>query len=360
MSVNTSDMTDAELDAAIYDNPSIHENGEDTGPVSPTIEEPTEQLDDQDVDPDNQDSDGDSADEEQTEDSDPETPDESDEEETDDTEDGEDKTTESEDEPELEKTTKLQPLKANGKEYPIDDISELYKLASAGVGAQQKFQAIAKHKKTIMAAEKADVDLMEAVNFSANYKEDPKGTLMRLLKEQNIDPYELDLDDVSSEKGKDHSVSDFEVKYSDIVGEIGDSPKFQDVQKLLLEDWDEASRDVFFAKPEMIKQLHDEMLPMEGDTKSMYDLVSPIAEKMKLSGDTRSDFDIYMDARNRKQQEFEKFNSAKKSVGSKSKTNNKSQKKKASPTTGKSTGKKSIDISKLSDDELDAFIAKLG
>lgn len=372
MADNYENMSDAELDAVIYDNPSEHEEapvdlGEESDPVSPTTDESGEQTEELDtVIDDGQPvreeaaSEEESTEEDQTEDSDQETDAEGDETSDTETNDDEDKGTEQEKD-NSEPAQKFQPLKAGGKEYPIESISELYKLASAGVGAQQKFQAIAGHKKAIMAAEKAGVDITDAVNFMANYKEDPKGTLIHLLKSGNIDPLDLDMEAKRAEV-KDYSVSDFEVSYDEVVREIGSSPKFKEVQDVLLSKWDKPSRDIFLDKPSMIKNLHEEMMPLPGQDKSMWDLVSPLAEKMKMMGDTRSDYEVYMDARQKKVDEFEshqkKVESAKSSPD-KSKAEVKAQKKAASPSRGKATGSKPIDLSSLSDDELDAFIAKL-
>jgi|SaaInlV_150m_DNA_4_1039716.scaffolds.fasta_scaffold09503_2 hypothetical protein len=368
MSIDYEGMSDADLDAAIMGSEPTQEVGSDSGVdeshVSPIIEDSTEQPAEDEVDTDvdqsaelDEDSGDDSTDEDQTDDSDPETSDDADEADEEDTDDDEDKGSDSDDN-NSKTATEFQPLKANGKEYPIDSIQELYKMASAGVGAQQKFQAIAGHKKTIMAAEKAEVNLMDAVNLAAEYKANPKAVIARLLKESKIDPLDIDTD-AEIEAAKDHSVSDFEVKYDEVIGEIGDSPIFPQVQELLLNGWDETSRAKFLEDPSMIKSLHDEMTPMEKDGKSMFDLVSPMAEKMKLSGDTRADFDIYMEARGKKVEEFEKFNETKQTTSKpKPKVNNKAKKKAASPTGGNKAGVQPLDFAAMSDAELDAFLEK--
>lgn len=370
MADNYEAMSDADLDALIYDNPSEHDVdlGEgDVTPVSPTSEDSDEQTDDTDVDNDDgqstdedDDSEDDSTDEDQTDDSDQDTDKEEDEASDTDTNDDEDKGAETDDN-KSKTTEKFQPLRASGKEYPIESIEELYKLASAGVGAQQKFQAIAGHKKSIMAAEKAGVDIMEAVNFMANYKADPKGTMLNLLKQNKIDPLDIDMD-AEGAKTKDYSVSDFEVSYDEVVGEIGESPKFQDVQEVILRKWDKSSRDIFLDNPKMIKNLHDEMMPIPGQDRSMWDLVSPLAEKMKMMGDSRSDYEVYMSARQKKVEEFQKHQETVqkvKTIPQKSKAEVDAKKKAASPSKGKSTNSKTVDLASLSDDELDAFIAKL-
>jgi len=355
---NTASMTDEELNDIIFaEESTTGETSESVSPADESEEQPTESEVDTGVDQsteEEEDSEEGSTDEDQTDGSEEETSTESDEGEEDDTEPDEDKGTEAE-----STKQKFQPLRANGKEYPIDDINELYKLASAGVGAQQKFQAIAGHKKTIMAAEKAGVDLMEAVNMMARYKENPKEAILSLMKENSIDPLDVDLDEVEANT-KDYSVSDFEAQYDEIVGEIGNSPVFPKVQDLLVNGWDERSRAIFMEDPTMIRNLHDEMSPSEElEGKSMFDLVSPIAEKMKLSGDMRSDFDVYMDARAKKVEELQKFSQTKEAVKPTPKAKaTKTQKKKATPTGGKSGGVKTLDFAAMSDAELDAFLEK--
>jgi hypothetical protein len=356
-------MSDAELSEVIMSSEES-DVGETSESISPA-EESNEQFQEEevatDVDQvteDEETSEEDSTVDDQTDDSEEETSTNADEADEDDTDLDEDKGTNTDDNNQTQ--TKYQPLKANGKEYPIDDIGELYKLASAGVGAQQKYQAIAGHKKSIMAADKAGVNLDDAINMMANYTEDPKAAIMKLLQDNNIDPMDIDLEGFEG-KTKDHSVSDFEVSYDEVVGEIGNSPIFPKVQELLLNGWDKSSRDVFLEKPEMIRNLHEEMQPLNGRKESMFDIVSPIAEKMKLSGDTRSDFDVYMEARAKKVQEFEKVESIKANTTKKPAKNSakvKAKKRSASPTGGNSTGVKSLDFAAMSDAELDAFLDK--
>jgi len=364
---NFTDMSDAELNEVIMNSDPIEESNEELGDteiasdVSPTSDS-TEQLDESteptDVDlgtEDEEDLEELQTADDQTDDSEGETvPDDNESEDTD-TELDEDKGTKTG----SEIAQKFQPLKANGKEYPIDSIDELYKLASAGAGAQQKFQAIASHKKSIMAAEKAEVDIMDAVNLMANYKANPKDFIAKLIKDNNIDPYDINVEAKLADQ-EDFSVTDFEVKYDDVIQEIGDSPLFANVQDVILKQWDSKSKDVFLNDPSMISKLHTEMLPMDNSDKSIFELVTPIMEKMKLKGDMRSDLDIYMDARAQKAAEFEALEVSKQAVKPKAKPSvDKAKKTAASPTTGGKAGVKTLDFASMSDAELDAFLDKV-
>ena len=363
------DLTNAsteELDALIYgdeNNAGIEQDADVNPTTEDSTEQPTEDEDTTHADESNEldeDSADDSTDEDQTDDSqEEETPDTEDEAVDEDTTEGEDKGDETDDETEVEDTVTYQPLRANGKDYPIDSIDELYKLASAGVGAQQKYQAIASYKKAITASQDAGVDLMEAVNFMANYKDNPKEAAMQLLKDNGIDPLDVDLDTVNR-TAKDYSVSDNEVQMREVVEEIGESPIFPQVKELLTNKWDAESTKIFFDKPEMVKQLHAEMTPMKEGEKSIFELVSPIAEKMKMFGDARSDYEIYMEARANKVAEIQAFEAKKSSVKQTKPAvkNVESKKAKASPSRGKSTKAPQLDFTSMSDKELDAFLNK--
>lgn len=100
--------------------------------------------------------------------------------------------------------------------------------------------------------------------------------MLNLLKQNKIDPLDIDME-AEGTKTKDYSVSDFEVSYDEVVGEIGESLNSKDVQEVLLSKWDKSSRDIFLDNPKMIKNLHDEMPYIPGQDRSMWDLVSPVS-----------------------------------------------------------------------------------
>lgn len=364
MSTQFEGMSDAELNEVIYNSEASEDLGvSDDHSVSPMIGDSSEQSNESTVDNGvdqstngNENSGDDSTVEGQTDDNGQDTSNTTDEGNEEDTNGNEDKGTEADDK-QSNGISSFQPLKANGKEYPIDSIEELYKMASAGVGAQHKFQAIAAHKKSIVAAERAGVNIDEAVNFMANYKENPRDAIARLLKDNNIDPLEYDAD-ANIAAAKDYSVTDFEIKYDEVIGEIGASPLFPKVQDVLLNQWDQSSRNIFLEKPEMIRNLHEEMTVLPGMDKSMFDIVTPIAEKMRLSGDIRSNYEIYMDARGKKVAEFEAFETAKRNIAQPVTKNINDKKRSASPTGGAKAGVPTLDFSAMSDAELDAFLDK--
>ena len=383
----TSDMSDSDLDALIFDNVSEHDEGgsdignevsteEGTPDVSPTAtsDEQTEgDAGSNDVDQTNAEnedssdeatgSEGGEEDEKDTEGDDNES----------EAEDTDTQTTDNQDETDSKDTAKptekFQPLRAGGKEIPIDNLQELYTLASKAVGAQQKFNAIAPVRKAMMLGEKENVNLMDSVNFQINMKNDPRGTILNLLKENSIDPLDLDMEDAGKFQPKDFSPSDFEVGFDDVVGRIGNDPRYADTMDVVNNVWkDTGSRDALYKDPTIVEKLHQEMDPNNGiDGKSMYELVNPLAEKMYLMDNdgSKSKYEIYMKARQTKVKELEGLEKLRKdseTVVAKQKSKEKakveSKKSKAKSTSGVSTGKQTVDFGKMSDAELDAFLAK--
>jgi hypothetical protein len=366
--VDLASMNDEELDSFLLggeDNQGIEEEPH----VSPTSEsdeeQPTEDADEYTEEDSTEDStDDEQLDESSEEETDTESEEEEEEEDSDtDTEsEDEEETTESDEKTDLGKI-ELKPIKANGKEYEVKSIDELYKLASAGIGVQSKFQAIAKYKKEIVTAEELGIDLSEAVNVVANMKEDPYGTIKALIKQYDIDESELSMgldEDVNTEL-KDYRVSDDTIVFNDIIKEIGNTPQFDEVKNVVLNEWDEASRNRFFKDPTLFKGLHQEMLPNEVlNGKTMFEVVKPEMEKVKLLNPGLSDYEAYLEARQIKVAEIEKHLQAKEQVNSKiekKKAKTLSRKKKASPSTrSKPVSNIVKDLSKLSDEELEKII----
>ena len=359
--VDLTSMNDEELDNFLLGEES-NQGVEEEPHVSPTSESEEEQPTEDTDEYTEEDSTEDSTDNEQLE--------ESSEEETD-TEEDTDTDTESEDEEETtesdEKTDlgeiELKPIKANGKEYEVKSIDELYKLASAGIGVQSKFQAIAKYKKEIVTAEELGIDLTEAVNIAANLKEDPQGTLKALIKQYDVNESEITfgLEDEGNVELKDYRVSDDTVVFNDIIKEIGNTPEFERVKDVVLNKWDERSKAEFFKDPVLFKGLHQEMLPNPTlDNKSMFEVVQPEFEKVKLFNPNLTDYEAYLEARKIKVAEIEQHLQAKQQVEGKIKQKKAKitdKKKKASPKTqSKPVANIVKDMSKLSDEELEKLI----
>jgi hypothetical protein len=376
---DTSDMTDAELDSMIENNPSEFDesSSEDHGiqgdpdvkPLDDTEEEQshdeTESTDDGQDEDEYEDSEGSTS----TEDEEPEVGSEEESEGDDETLEDNSETeqteeSEADNEPSEEQLT-LPPLRANGKEYPINDIGEIYTMAAKGVNYIQKMQELSPYRKTVMALKSNDIT-DDDINLLIDLKSGNKDAVISLLKANEIDPLEVDTDAFNGYNPKDHMPSDFEVSLDEVVEKVKARPKYEESVGVIMNQWDEKSKESFYRDPKILDLLNIDMQPDPKTGKSMYDLVAPRAEKLKLiRNDGKSDLEYYMEAGqeviaelNEAAQKMQKSQETEKKTKTRKKQQINKKKKTVSPSGGKSPNKGYIDFSDMSDEELDSFLAK--
>lgn len=353
---------DAALDALIYENPSEFEtnNGEETRdrtPVSPTTAEDEHNEEDDDLlDDDQETSDDENSDESE------EADEESEEEETSDEDTPEDEDKESE---ETESKPEFQPLKANGKEYPIDNIGELYKLASAGVNYAQKMQALAPVSRMVASIQKNAVSEAD-LNLLIDIKAGDQNAIMSLLKTNGIDPLDIDLEQMKEYSPKDHAPNEREMALDEVVGRLEAQPMFNETLDVVANQWDDRSRQEFYNNPTLLEKLNVDMQVNPDTGKSVFEILSPIAEKLKLMDSAQhTDLEYYIEAGRQKMAEtqaFEQKTAQSKTVVDQRKAEKEvkitERKKAASPTGGSQASKGVLNLEDMTDAELDAFLAK--
>lgn len=368
---DTYGMSDEELDAAIFNNPSEHdevgsESGNaDNGDVSPLddIEEQVEEVDagtdvGQSVDTSEDLDDSLSTDDNESVDNvdEPSLEDEA-----------EVGNSDTELETDLDADNEpiaFQPLRASGKEIPIDSMQELYTLASKGIDADTKWAESAEGRRVASTMKANGLD-MNDLNLFIEAKSGNKDAIMSLLKANNIDPLDIDADAFNGYTPEDHTTGDFELALDEVVGRIKDKPRYNESVNVVMEKWDKTSRDTFYNDPSLLEKLNIDM-QVDPDTGfAMYDKVAPLAEKLKLlDNGSKTDLDYYMQAGQRvigdlNKQEAIKAEAAEKIKNQKASKQAEIEKKKkaAASSGGKSAGNKAVDVSEMSDEELDKLLA---
>lgn len=366
-------MTDEELDAAIFNNPSEHdvEVGSESGSADDSSVSPLDGVEEQ-VD----DAEGVPGDDQGTEaDEDLDDSSSTDEDEIEDEEEGSEPEVEagegnpdSEDDDDLEADEEpiaFQPLRAAGKEYPIESMQELYTFASKGIDADRKWAESAEGRR-VAATMKSNGLTMDDINTLIEAKSGNQDAIMSLLKANNIDPLDIDADAFNGYTPKDHSTGEFELQLDDVVSRIKTNPRYEESVNVVMEKWDGKSREAFYANPNLLEQLNIDMQVDPETGFSIYDKVAPLAEKLKiLDHGQGTDLDYYMQAGKRVLGDIQKQKSIQAEAEEKAKAKKASeqakikQKKKAAASTGGNTaGKQPVDVSSLSDAELDKLLAE--
>ncbi|RLB76894.1 MAG: hypothetical protein DRH15_11995, partial [Deltaproteobacteria bacterium] len=180
-------------------------------------------------------------------------------------------------------------IKANGTEFEFTN-DELLKLAPKALDYTRKMQEIAPWREQISAMKENNIGKEDLNNMIDVLKGD-KNAVHAMLKKAGIDALDLDIEGDESYKPTDYGKSTGMLDIEDITSEISKDREFVITQNVIAEQWDDESRTAFADNPQLIKALHEDV--KNGD----YDIVSPIAMKLKLFGDgKKSDLDYYKEA----------------------------------------------------------------
>lgn len=207
--------------------------------------------------------------------------------------------------PEVEKeVTKAEPqsvepvkhkFKANGEEFEFteDEMKEQFAgIFSRAMDYTKKTQAISKHRKLIDAMEQEKLT-PEDMNFAIDLLKGNKEAIATLIKRNNIDTLELEVDGESGYIPNSYGRSNAELDLKEISAEISKDPEYELTHQILTKDWDDESWGEMTKKPHLIKLLHT-------DVKSgTFQKISPVAKKLRMQDELRygksmrSDLDYY-------------------------------------------------------------------
>ncbi len=246
-------------------------------------------------------------------------------------------------------TPAFKDLKVDGQMIPINSLDELYTLASGGGNLTQKYQKLAKGKKSLSIMEEhnlteADLSLLiEARNGN-------KDALASLVKQSGIDS--LDVTDEVDENYQpgEFIPSDESMNLKAVQDEISMDQEYATTQNVVNNLMDERSQQMLVQNPMYIKGLHM-------DIKSgAYQVTQAQATKMKMmDGGSRSDMEYYIaaaqEAQVNNQQAPAPQAAPDKPAGSK-KPSNKSKKRSAGTTDSKTPPAPMPNAEEMSDEDL--------
>lgn len=205
-------------------------------------------------------------------------------------------TEEKEGEPEEEPSTTdkeqlaelFKPFKASGRDVQIKSIEEAKKLMSMGVDYSNKLQGFKAHRKTIKTLENNGID-EDKLNFYIDLSKGNPQAIAKLLKEHNVDPMDMDLEEDSGYKPSDYSVSDNAVELDDVISRIQETESFSTTSSIVTNQWDAASKQALFANPTLLENLNTHV------ANGTYERVTQEVARAKLFGGLQglSDLEAY-------------------------------------------------------------------
>lgn len=170
------------------------------------------------------------------------------------------------------------PFKANGKMIQVETAEDVIRLMQMGANYSRKMGALKPQMKVLRMLENHDLLDEDKLSFLIDLnKKDPQA-INQLLRDSDIDPMELNLDEGQKYERKNYSVSDSEIDLDSVVEELESSEHFQPVLNVVTKQWDAQSRQIVADQPELLKVIHDHM------ASGIYDIVSTEVEKERMFG----------------------------------------------------------------------------
>lgn len=149
----------------------------------------------------------------------------------------------------------FKPFKANGKTIAPRNAEDVISLMQMGANYTKKMQLMAPMKRAVESLNKAGIN-EEELNFLIDIHNGDKEAIKNLLKKNEIDPIDLDMEDTKYIP-KNNIASDADVEFSETLMDIESSlPK---IQEILNKTWDSKSKQLVLKDPQLMRALHQEI-----------------------------------------------------------------------------------------------------
>ena len=149
----------------------------------------------------------------------------------------------------------FKPFKANGKTIAPRNAEDVISLMQMGANYTKKMQLMAPMKRAVESLNKAGIN-EEELNFLIDIHNGDKEAIKNLLKKNEIDPIDLDMEDTKYVP-KNNIASDADVEFSETLMDIESSlPK---IQEILNKTWDSKSKQLVLKDPQLMRALHQEI-----------------------------------------------------------------------------------------------------
>lgn len=260
----------------------------------------------------------------------------------------------------------FKPFKANGREYSVNSPQEVITLMQMGANYNKKMVALKPHLQTIKTLEKNGLLDNDKLNYLIDLNNKNPEAIKKLLKDSNFDTTEFDSEDDISYKPNNYSISSQEVEVDEVIRELETTPTFSKLTNVITNDWDQASRNVIFENPGLLRVINEQL------DNGIFDVITKEVDRRKLFGQLggKSDIEAYKEVGDEINSKggfnflFENNeNEPDKKISKTNSENDKAlnkRRKAASPTTGRTTNKqnpRTIDASKLSDEDFEKLFA---
>lgn len=151
----------------------------------------------------------------------------------------------------------LSPFKASKRTVKIESPDDARRLMQMGYDYTNKMREMKPHMKVLKTLEQNDLLEPEKINFAIDLLKGNPEAVKKFLKDQSIDPIDIDLEDGAVYSPTDHSVSDEQMALDEVLDSIRDSEQFPRTAKVITKEWDKDSQNVLMGTPALIAVIND-------------------------------------------------------------------------------------------------------
>lgn len=148
------------------------------------------------------------------------------------------------------------PFKANGKDVQVTSAEEAIQLMQMGANYNKKMAALKPNLKVLKLLETHGLLDESELNFLIDLKEKNPQAIMKLVKDSGIDPLEMDVDKAEGYKPNVRGVNEKEMALDEVIEELKDSPSYDRTITVVGNQWDQASKEVIVANPQVLKVIN--------------------------------------------------------------------------------------------------------
>ena len=149
------------------------------------------------------------------------------------------------------------PFKANGKEIAPRTVEDVVQLMQMGANYTKKMQSIAPMRKAVESLSNAGIDSEEKLSYLIDLYKGDKEAIKQLLKNNQIDAMDLDLDEIKYSPNKQNIASEADVKFAETLSNINES--LPQIQNIMDKQWDQESKRILLSDPRALQALHEEI-----------------------------------------------------------------------------------------------------
>jgi hypothetical protein len=181
-------------------------------------------------------------------------------------------------------------FKASGRTVKVESPDDARRLMQMGYDYTNKMRDLKPRLRALKALEHNGLLDDEKFNFMIDLMKGNPEAVKKFLRDKEIDPIEIDLEDGTTYSPTDHRPSEGQLALDEVLDSIRDTETFPRTAKIITKEWDTGSQEVLMGKPQIIAVINDHV------AKGFYDQIVTKVQYERSLGRLAglSDLDAYV------------------------------------------------------------------